>query len=410
MIPDTKSLWDAAMSDEKALLAAIWAEPQDDTPRLVYADWLEENGQPERAEFIRVQCELAQFDEWDESPRRDELEKREKRLWAKHAKAWKAGLPKLLQAAPFRRGFPSPRRRALTGTQFLKLTATDLAPAPLWDFRINQAERTIARVAASAHMSRVEILEIHAGEMVNQAVEVLRAANFPNVTHLHLDANWIGEPGVAELAANTSIRHLRELSLYSSNLNDEAVVRLVAAPWFGGLRSLFLGNNPFGTAGLRALVAAAGGGALRQLGVRGQTVGDHGKRFDDDTLATLFQSPHLAGLRQLDLGINKLGDTGLGVLCSERTTFRLRNLQLDNNSLTDRGVEVLAAWPGLADVETLILSSNLINRKGALALAQSPHLTRLKILWLHTNPIADLGRVAQQPLVDRFGDAVKFRW
>jgi uncharacterized protein (TIGR02996 family) len=48
-----------AVSDEEALLRAIWAEPDDDAPRLVYAEWLEENGQSERAEFIRVQCVLA---------------------------------------------------------------------------------------------------------------------------------------------------------------------------------------------------------------------------------------------------------------------------------------------------------------------------------------------------------------
>jgi uncharacterized protein (TIGR02996 family) len=41
-----------------ALRAAILASPEDDAPRLVYADWLDENGEPERAEFVRVQCEL----------------------------------------------------------------------------------------------------------------------------------------------------------------------------------------------------------------------------------------------------------------------------------------------------------------------------------------------------------------
>jgi len=50
------------MSDAAALLAAIRAAPDDDAPRLVYADWLEEHGQPEWAEFIRVQCELARLD------------------------------------------------------------------------------------------------------------------------------------------------------------------------------------------------------------------------------------------------------------------------------------------------------------------------------------------------------------
>jgi uncharacterized protein (TIGR02996 family) len=42
-----------------ALLQAILDTPDDDFPRLVMADWLEENDQPERSEFIRVQVELA---------------------------------------------------------------------------------------------------------------------------------------------------------------------------------------------------------------------------------------------------------------------------------------------------------------------------------------------------------------
>jgi uncharacterized protein (TIGR02996 family) len=44
---------------EAAFLAAIIERPDDDVPRLVFADWLDEHGQPERAEFIRVQVELA---------------------------------------------------------------------------------------------------------------------------------------------------------------------------------------------------------------------------------------------------------------------------------------------------------------------------------------------------------------
>ncbi len=46
------------MSDEGALLATILAHPADDLPRLVLADWWEERGLHDRAEFIRVQCEL----------------------------------------------------------------------------------------------------------------------------------------------------------------------------------------------------------------------------------------------------------------------------------------------------------------------------------------------------------------
>src|SRR5262249_21004536 len=61
---------------------------------------------PERAEFIRAQIELARMDEDD--ARRPGLLTRETALWKKHSKTWKAELPKLLQTAPFRRGFPAP--------------------------------------------------------------------------------------------------------------------------------------------------------------------------------------------------------------------------------------------------------------------------------------------------------------
>ncbi len=50
--------------EERGLLDAVCRNPADDTPRLVYADWLQENGFEPRAEFIRVQCHLStiQFD------------------------------------------------------------------------------------------------------------------------------------------------------------------------------------------------------------------------------------------------------------------------------------------------------------------------------------------------------------
>lgn len=47
------------MSERDALLAAVCADPDDDTPRLVFADWLQENGEERRAEFIREQIRFA---------------------------------------------------------------------------------------------------------------------------------------------------------------------------------------------------------------------------------------------------------------------------------------------------------------------------------------------------------------
>jgi uncharacterized protein (TIGR02996 family) len=46
-----------------AILRAILEEPADDGLRLIYADYLEEHGEGERAEFIRVQVDLGTFDD-----------------------------------------------------------------------------------------------------------------------------------------------------------------------------------------------------------------------------------------------------------------------------------------------------------------------------------------------------------
>ncbi len=64
------------MSAEQGFLQAILADPDDDTPRLGFADWLEENGDPPRAEFIRLQVGRARlpFDD----PRRLRIELRER--------------------------------------------------------------------------------------------------------------------------------------------------------------------------------------------------------------------------------------------------------------------------------------------------------------------------------------------
>jgi uncharacterized protein (TIGR02996 family) len=47
------------MSDEAAFLDALAANPADDTARLVYADWLDEHGEPAKAEYLRLVVALA---------------------------------------------------------------------------------------------------------------------------------------------------------------------------------------------------------------------------------------------------------------------------------------------------------------------------------------------------------------
>jgi uncharacterized protein (TIGR02996 family) len=53
---------EAHQSPERAaFIRGICEQPEDDLRRLVFADWLTERGEPERGDFIRVQCELAKW-------------------------------------------------------------------------------------------------------------------------------------------------------------------------------------------------------------------------------------------------------------------------------------------------------------------------------------------------------------
>lgn len=50
-----------AMSDEAVFLEALTANPADDTVRLVYADWLDECDQPDKAQYLRAVTDLARL-------------------------------------------------------------------------------------------------------------------------------------------------------------------------------------------------------------------------------------------------------------------------------------------------------------------------------------------------------------
>src|SRR3954452_6679514 len=53
------------MGDHDALVRAVCAHPDDDTPRLIYADFIEEHGEADRAAFVRAQVELARTPAWE---------------------------------------------------------------------------------------------------------------------------------------------------------------------------------------------------------------------------------------------------------------------------------------------------------------------------------------------------------
>src|SRR5262245_12828831 len=93
----------AVSREELGLLDAIRADPKDDGVRLVYADWLEENGGLPRAEFVRGQVALAGMAE--DSPRRRELAFRCRRLLDEHEGRWAGSLSGDCPERHWSRGF-----------------------------------------------------------------------------------------------------------------------------------------------------------------------------------------------------------------------------------------------------------------------------------------------------------------
>jgi uncharacterized protein (TIGR02996 family) len=250
--------------EEQALYRAILDAPHDDTPRLVYADWLDENADrlPEplarwersRAEFIRLQCKLSRIGVagW-KAPRPYGVSipaaaaKREKRLLLTQAPKWRREYPLWLASSPFDRGFPRPFR-SLRPAEFLVGHHTELGgprafpplrpdlPArrylvddsflslcPLWDvhlyaldfnpgeFRLEAPELGIVahdllELGQSPAMARVGWLQLSFAR--TPAAEFLRTGNFPNVETLVLNCGPF--PEVLEaVAANESFRSLR---------------------------------------------------------------------------------------------------------------------------------------------------------------------------------------------------------
>ncbi|MBN9117949.1 MAG: TIGR02996 domain-containing protein [Planctomycetes bacterium] len=202
------------MSDEDALLAAILAHSDEDTPRLIYADWLEEHGQPERAEFIRIQCDTTADEAAEE--RAAELEERNRTKWL-------TGLPTFSGARwVFRRGFPE---------------------------RLDVPEELfLERYDAFARVPWVRSLTVH--ELHNRAVRDI--ANRPWNTHwieLELQAHPSGllfeddndhTPTFIAIANCPQVAQLRRLHLSMFDPTPQAIDALAASPHLARLKELRL--------------------------------------------------------------------------------------------------------------------------------------------------------------------------
>src|SRR3569833_596282 len=138
------------MSDEAELIVDCAAAPDDDRPRLVYADFLQQRGDP-RGDFIALQCAYEVARAADDDSLSVLLAKRWRKLLDEHEVQWVAGAWSVLpRSMKFRRGFIE--HALLDDAEELGNVMTQLRPyAPLL--------RALAAAHADARGHRVDRLD-----------------------------------------------------------------------------------------------------------------------------------------------------------------------------------------------------------------------------------------------------------
>ncbi len=307
----------AIMSDEAALLAAIVANAEDDTPRLVYADWLDEHEAPIQAEFIRTQCRLASGSAADPN------------------------YPDLLE------------RYAELVAQFRPMAnATVLALPPGFVYQADIRHGTDHFRRGFLHTAGAEWTADYRDEWG------------PPPTDAELDRVC---EGLAPLVANTTVRHL-----VLDEMTPESLARVLVAPGAVALTGLTVqaaDDTPDGgDALLRALAAAKSINRLEHLGptwnatVAGLRALD--ARFDR---LRSFDFPSLSG-------------TAAEIPAIARTRW-FRNLRSASVVNMDRALQepLLAAFAQLPHLESLDLRFNHRTALKAFGIATGfPALARLR--------------------------------
>ena len=418
------------ISQRDALYRAICQFPDEDTPRLIFADLIEEEGESARAAFIRTQVELAALPDYDP-------------LWVK-CRQFDPGvtlgqhmthtLPKLpdgftVRAFRFRRGFVW--RVTALNTEALARRGDDLfdvAPirALCLDDRPDLAE--LADCPALARLHRLEFADTfldgddiaalvnspHAAGLTDlvfesdairaEGLELLAGSElFGRLQALRIDKHTIAPALLVDaLAAADEPGNLHKLSLPFNELQAPDAATLFGLPALRTLDHLDLRDNKqFRTEGAEALAESGLLRGLRILNLEQTFPGTQGVR-------ALAATGALAGVRSLDLTANRLGPVAAKLLAESRSVRGLRVLKLGNNPIGHAGAEALAGSRHLAGLLELDLRDCGIGDAGAMALAESPHLDGLLRLDLRSVNHRPLGDEARAALRERFDRCVSF--
>ncbi len=411
------------MTDRDILYRAILDSPDDDTLRLVYADALEEGGDPRRAAFVREQVELSRVPEYD--PLRVRALARGRTfdpMWVAEL-----DLPDGIDWAvpPHRRGLPG-AVQARDGAAFVAAAADLFARYPIESLELTVVRTqdtralaecawldrvrtlllgqgaggpTVGQLLGSPHLSRLRELRVGSQLTTPSTVTaIVRSPVFRRLTALGVrNDQRVGGRLAGELARLREPPRLARLDLSGNRLAAGALADLVSSAAVAAVEDFDLSDNNLGAAGVAAL-AAGRLPALRALHLLRT-------RPQEGGVAALAGAGFFPDLRSLSLGENNLGPAAVFALAAAPAAkLELRVLDLRENRIGDRGAAALAGCAGLANLIHLDLAQADVGDAGAAALADSPHLGGLLYLNLHGNTA--VGEPTVERLRKRFGDRV----
>lgn len=374
------------MTTEVELVDAIAAALDDDAPRLVYADWLAERGDP-RGEFMQLQLARAAMS--DDDDRAKPTDKRIAALLDEHRDRWLgklAALRKYRIEYGFARGMiGSVRASALT---LAKNASQIVAAAPLLaqvTIAIDRTSRDVSALAGTELIARVRVLALASAQAVRVtgweriALPELRSLSYstlalgpeelevlgraPKLASLHFHHCRFNKGAVEPFARASN--QLRVLDLTAAHLG--ARLAEIARDWCE-LVELHLAGNELGSAGLARLLPALG--RVEQLDLRGNEL------VIADLPGLLAAIPKI---RVLELGGNLLGDEGAAMIARSAIAPQLSRLSLGLGGVTAHGARILADSPGLANLRSLVLTGKRFDPQTEAILVGSPHLAKARI-------------------------------
>jgi uncharacterized protein (TIGR02996 family) len=239
------------VDEAEPLLAAVLAAPEDDAPRLVFADWLSERGDP-RGELILVQCQLAKQPAHGRG--RAELMARESVLLAKHGDEWRASMASLADEVVLRRGFIDELwfrdedciGRFVTAAPhvFGHVPVRVIVLAPAASQTVPDAEgwyeeippafaaADLRALASVRDLARLRVIDLSRGHVDATGAAVLAAARGLTGPRLHVSCSKLGDEGAQALADSP---HLTALSLHDPGALTESALGALRTRFGAGL-------------------------------------------------------------------------------------------------------------------------------------------------------------------------------